>query len=96
MRVNYMAGTPVMMGEDINSMGKPTPRQLIEDDRYMDNVSYIGKPKVFKKLADKIKKVVKNEVKFVKTIALAAPRGSFLLLLDVNLRGLARKMAELR
>jgi LPXTG-motif cell wall-anchored protein len=96
MRVNYLAGTPVMMGEDINSMGKPTPRQLMNDDRYLDNVNYIGKGKFFKNLGDKIKKNVGGQVKFVKTVALAPARGSFLLLLDVNLRGLARKMAELR
>jgi len=96
MRVNYLAGTPVMIGEDINSLSKPTVNQLLSDDRYMSGVEYIGKKKFFKRLKDEIKKTVKGEVKLVKTIALAPARGSFLLLIDVNLRGLARKMADLR
>jgi len=95
MRVNYLAGTPLMIGEDINAMSKPTVKQLMTDDRYMGEPDYIGKGG-FKKLKDKIKKVVKNEIKFVKTVALAPARGPFLLLLDVNFRGLARKMNEVR
>lgn len=96
MRVNYLAGTPMMIGEDINGLSKPTVNELLTDDRYMGEPDYIGKKKVFKKLADKIKKTVGNEVKFVKTVALAPARGPFLLLLDVNFRGLARKMNEVR
>jgi hypothetical protein len=95
MRVNYLAGTPLMIGEDINAMSKPTVEQLMRDDRYMGEPDFIGKGG-FKKLADKIKKVVKNEIKFVKTVALAPARGPFLVLLDVNFRGLAKRMNKLR
>jgi len=96
MRVNYLAGTPLMIGEDINTLSKPTVDQLLTDDRYMSGPDYIGKKRIFKKLADEIKKTVKGEVKLIKTVALAPARGPFLLLLDVNFRGLARKMNEVR
>lgn len=96
MRVNYLAGAPLMIGEDINGLSKPTVNQLLVDDRYMGEPDYIGKKKVFKNLGDKIKKNVGNEIKFIKTVALAPARGPFLLLLDVNFRGLARKMNEVR
>lgn len=96
MRVNYLAGAPIMIGEDINAMSKPTVNELMTDDRFMSGPDFIGKKKFFKNLGDKIKKVVKNEIKFVKTVALAPARGPFLILLDVNFRGLARKMNEVR
>jgi len=94
MKVNYLAGTPVMMGENTDSINKPSLQQLMKDDRYMSisGVDYIGRKKLFPKLKDKIKK----GVKVIKTIALAAARGPFLVLLDVNAFGLARKLAEVR
>jgi hypothetical protein len=95
MRVNYLAGTPIMIGEDINAMSKPTVNQLMRDDRYMGEPDYIGKGG-FNKFKDKIKKVVNNEIKLVKTVALAPARGPFLLLLDVNFRGLAKRLNKLR
>jgi LPXTG-motif cell wall-anchored protein len=61
----------------------------------MGEPEFIGKGK-FKKLKEKIKKNVQGQIKFVKTVALAPARGPFLLLLDVNFRGLARKMNEVR
>jgi hypothetical protein len=62
----------------------------------MNGPDFIGKKGLFKNLGDKIKKVVKNEIKFVKGVALAPARGPFLLLVDVNLRGLARRLDVLR
>jgi hypothetical protein len=93
MKVNYLAGAPIMIGEDINAMSKPTVRQLMSDDRYMSGADYIGKkPKFLKKLGDKIKK----GAKLVKTVALAPARGPFLILVDVNFRGLAKKLDKVR
>lgn len=94
MKVNYLAGTPVMMGRKMKH--KPSVEQLMRDDRYMNGPDFIGKKGLFKNLGDKIKKVVKNEIKFVKGVALAPARGPFLLLVDVNLRGLARRLDVLR
>lgn len=96
MRVNYLAGVPVVMGEEIERFAKPTVNQLMRDDRYIGNVDYIGKKKIFKNLGNKIKKVVGNQIKVVKGVALAPARGPFLILLDVNFRGLARKMNEVK
>lgn len=96
MRVNYLAGVPVMIGEDINGLSKPTVNQLLTDDRFMGEPDYIGKKKFFKNLGNTIKKQVGKEIKFVKGVGLAPARGPFLLLLDVNFRGLARKMNEVR
>lgn len=96
MRVNYLAGTPVMIGEDVESISKPTINQLLSDDRYMSAPEGIGKKKFFKNLGNTIKKQVGKEVKFLKGVGLAPARGPFLLLLDVNFRGLARKMNEVR
>ena len=96
MRVNYLAGTPVMIGEEIETISKPTITQLLSDDRYMSAPDGIGKKKFFKNLGDKIKKQVGKEIKILKGVGLAPARGPFLLLLDVNFRGLARKMNEVR
>lgn len=94
MKVNYLAGTEVMMGITMNN--KPSVNELMRDDRYMNGPDYIGKKKLFKNLGDKIKKQVGKEIKFIKGVGLAPARGPFLLLLDVNFRGLARKMDSLR
>ena len=94
MKVNYLAGAPLMIGQDVDAMSKPTLNELMKDDRYMSisGADYIGRKKLFPKLKDKIKK----GVKIVKTVALAPARGPFLVLLDVNAFGLARKMNEVR
>ena len=94
MRVNYLAGTPVVMGENTEGINKPTLNELMTDDRYMSisGVDYIGRKKLFPKLKEKIKK----GAAIIKTVALAPARGPFLVLLDVNFRGLARKMDKVR
>jgi len=95
MRVNYLAGTPVMMGEDdVQGMNKPTVQQLIRDDRYMsiEGIDFIGKKR---KNNDESGGGKKRPNK-VKAVLLAPARGPFLLLLDVNFRGLARKMDKVR
>lgn len=94
MRVNYLAGTPVMMGEDdVQGINKPSVRQLMMDDRYMsiDGFDYIGKKR--RNSPDGGGKKRPNKVK---AILLAPARGPFLVLLDVNFRGLARKMDKVR
>jgi len=123
MRVNYIAGVPMMINEKSKNkmrkarviMRKPTINELMRDDRYM-NIGYIteddlpgigrrrkkanerggGLKRFIKKATTKVKDTVQKGIKLVKTVGLAPGRGPFLVLLDVNFRGLARKMAEAR
>jgi hypothetical protein len=101
MNVNYVAGVPLMIQNRArlksNLQNKPTLRQLLNDDRYltaMGKVDFIGKKKrpFFKKLGNTIKK----GIKLVKTVGLAPARGPFLVLVDVNFRGLAKRLDKLR
>lgn len=109
MRVNYLAGVPTVITEN-NKMNKskikliarkPTIQELMSDDRYM-NVGYLeaetinGKKlkKFFEKVKTKIPPFVQKGLNKVKTVALAPARGPFLVLVDVNFRGLARKLSE--
>jgi hypothetical protein len=102
MNVNYVAGVPLMIQNRArlkrNLQNKPTLRQLLNDDRYltaMGEVDFIGRKKkkpFFKKLGDTIKK----GIKLVKTVGLAPARGPFLVLVDVNFRGLAKRLDKLR
>lgn len=109
MRVNYLAGVPTVITEN-NKMNKskikliarkPTIQELMSDDRYM-NVGYLeaetinGKKlkKFFEKVKTKIPPFVQKGLNKVKTVALAPARGPFLVLVDVNFRGLARKLFE--
>ena len=119
MRVNYIAGEPLMIQDKAmtrqqikRQMNKPTLRQLMRDDRYLSlskigEVDTIGKlfgkknkdgekKGFFKKLGEKIKDTVKKVGGAVKTVGLAPARGPFLVLVDVNFRGLARKLNKLR
>ena len=103
MNVNYVAGVPLMTLKRArlkSNLQKPTLRQLMTDDRYLtvanaiSEPDFIGKKKrpFFKKLGN----VIKKGIKLVKTVGLAVARGPFLVLVDVNFRGLARKMDKLR
>jgi len=94
MKVNYLAGVPVMMGENIDGMNKPSFRQLMSDDRYMsiDGFDYIGK----KRRNSDPDGGGKKRPNKVKAVLLAPARGPFLVLLDINFRGLARKMDLVR
>lgn len=94
MRINYIAGAPVMINE-INkrkrNMNKVPVSKLMLDDRYA-SISGVGKKKrpFFKKLGDKIKK----GVALVKTVALAPARGPFLVLVSFNVFGMASKFTR--
>ena len=94
MRINYIAGAPVMINE-INkrkrNMNRVPVSKLMLDDRYA-SISGVGKKKrpFFKKLGDKIKK----GVALVKTVALAPARGPFLVLVSFNVFGMASKFTR--
>jgi hypothetical protein len=94
MRINYIAGAPVMINE-INkrkrNMNKVPVSKLMLDDRYA-SISGVGKKKrpFFKKLGDKIKK----GAALVKTVALAPARGPFLVLVSFNVFGMASKFTR--
>jgi hypothetical protein len=94
MRINYIAGAPVMINE-INKrkrkMNRVPLRKIMLDDRYA-SLSGVGKKKrpFFKKLGDKIKK----GVALVKTVALAPARGPFLVLVSFNVFGMASKFTR--
>jgi len=92
MRVNYLAGTPVMMGEDdVQGINKPTIMELLTDDIYMSGSEYIGRKRrpILRNLLDKGKNAVK-------VVSLAPERGAILALIDVNFAGFARKLDEAR
>jgi hypothetical protein len=94
MRINYIAGAPVMINE-INkrkrNMNRVPVSKLMLDDRYA-SISGVGKKKrpFFKKLGDTIKKGVAA----VKTVALAPARGPFLVLVSFNVFGMANKFTR--
>jgi hypothetical protein len=93
MRVNYIAGAPMMINERTN---KPTLRQLMTDDRYLSEPEFIGRKGRGKKFFGRVKNFVKKGVNLVKTVGIAPARGPFLVLVDVNFRGIARKLDEAR
>jgi hypothetical protein len=94
MRINYIAGAPVMINE-INkrkrNMNRVPVKKLMLDDRYA-SISGVGRKKrpFFKKLGDKIKK----GAALVKTVALAPARGPFLVLVSFNVFGMASKFTR--
>jgi len=97
MRINYIAGAPVMINE-INKrkrqMNRVPVRKLMLDDRYA-SISGVGRKKkgrrpFFKKLGDTIKK----GTALVKTVALAPARGPFLVLVSFNVFGMANKFTR--
>lgn len=89
---------------------KPRLVDLLQDDRVLDSqpkLQGIGKKKKKGKFKDKLKAVVNkakeqgrnvvNKVgKAVKTTALAPARGPFLVLVNVNFRGIAKRLNKLR
>jgi|688.fasta_scaffold28521_3 hypothetical protein len=90
MKVNYLAGTPMMIDETgINR--QPTARELMQDDRIL-GINGIGKKKKF----TKIKNFVNKVGKLTKTVALAPARGSFLLLVNLNFRALSKRLTKLK
>jgi hypothetical protein len=96
MKVNYLAGAPILIDE--TSISMPTATELIQDDRVM-SINGIGrkKRKIFAKIKKTFNKVTKGGiVKTVKTVSLAPARGSFLLLVNLNFRGLAKRLQRLK
>ena len=90
MKVNYLAGTPMMIDETgINR--QPTAKELMQDDRVLA-INGIGKKKRFKKIKNFVNKVGK----LTKTVALAPARGSFLLLVNLNFRALSKRLTKLK
>ena len=94
MKVNYLAGTPMMIDETgINR--QPTARELMQDDRVL-SINGIGKKKRFGKIKKFVKNVKDKVGKPFKTVALAPARGSFLLLVNLNFRALSKRLTKLR
>jgi hypothetical protein len=90
MKVNYLAGTPMLIDETgINR--QPTARELMQDDRVL-SINGIGKKKRF----TKIKNFINKAGNLTKTVALAPARGSFLLLVNLNFRALSKRLTKLR
>lgn len=98
MRVNYLAGTPMLIDETTGIERMPTARELMKDDRVL-SINGIGKKRkpLFGGVKKFFNKVLPNGLtKPVKTIGLAPARGSFLLLVNVNFRGIAKRLDKLR
>jgi len=98
MKVNYLAGTPMMISENRLKRRSRTPKvfEVMQDDRVM-SINGIGKVKFFKKLKDTVNKIIPGGgVNPIRTIALAPARGSFLVLVSFNFRGLAKRLAKFR
>jgi hypothetical protein len=91
MRINYIAGAPVMINENNkkNKMREVPLKLLMQDDRYA-NISGIGRKKLFPKL----NKFIQKGKNAVKTVGMAPARGSFLVLLNQNYKGLATKLDQ--
>jgi hypothetical protein len=97
MRVNYLAGVPTMINEEV-MISQPTAAELMRDDRVL-SINGIGKKRKplfggVKKFFNKLKPG--GGFKPVKTIGLAPARGSFLVLVNLNFRGLAKKLNKLK
>jgi len=98
MKVNYLAGTPMMISEKRIQRGRRKPKvyEVMRDDRAM-SIEGIGKIKFFKKLKDTVNKIIPGGgVNPIRTIALAPARGSFLVLVSFNFRALAKRLSKFR
>jgi LPXTG-motif cell wall-anchored protein len=98
MRVNYLAGTPMMIDETgIERI--PTAEELMQDDR-IAGIDGIGRlklklPKI--KIPPIVNKALKGGgIKAIKTVAMAPARGPFLLLVNMNVRGLAKRLQKFK
>lgn len=88
MKVNYLAGTPMLI-EETSINRQPTARELMQDDRVL-SINGIGRRKLFPKLP----KFIVKAKGAVKTVGMAPARGSFLVLLNQNYKGLATKLDQ--
>jgi hypothetical protein len=99
MRVNYLAGTPMLIDET-GIERTPTAAELMQDDR-IAGVNGIGRlriklPKI--KIPPFVNKVLPKGGGFkpLATVALAPARGPFLLLTNLNVRGIAKRLAKFK
>jgi hypothetical protein len=93
MKVNYIAGTPLLINQQTNNTMQKLPiKLLMRDDRYA-SINGIGRKKR-KPLFPKLNKIIKKGGQAVKTVAMAPARGSFLVLVNLNYKGLATKLNE--
>jgi hypothetical protein len=90
MKVNYLAGTPMLIDETGINI-QPTARELMQDDRVL-SINGIGRKKRF----PKFKNFINKAGNLTKTVALAPARGSFLLLVNLNFRALSKRLIKLR
>lgn len=98
MKVNYLAGTPMMISENRIKRRSRTPKvfEVMKDDRAM-SIEGIGRRKLFPKLKDFVNKIIPGGgVNPIRTLALAPARGSFLVLVSFNFRALAKRLAKFR
>jgi LPXTG-motif cell wall-anchored protein len=103
MRVNYLAGTPMMIDETgIERL--PSAEELMQDDR-IAGIDGIGRlriklPKI--KIPPFVNKLIPKGpglapiLKPIKTVAMAPARGPFLLLVNMNVRGLAKRLQKFK
>jgi hypothetical protein len=78
---------------------KVAVKDLMRDDRILGIEEGIGKKKrkLFPKLKDFVNKIIPGGgVNPIRTLALAPARGSFLVLVSFNFRGLAKRLAKFR
>jgi hypothetical protein len=99
MRVNYLAGVPTMINEEI-MISQPTAAELMQDDRVL-SINGIGRKRKpfrpFKKFKNFVDKVLPGGgTKPLKTFGLAPARGSFILLVNLNFRALAKRLNQLK
>lgn len=93
MKVNYIAGTPLLINQQTNNTMQKLPiKLLMRDDRYA-SINGIGRKKR-KPLFPKLNNIIKKGGQAVKTVAMAPARGSFLVLVNLNYKGLATKLNE--
>jgi hypothetical protein len=93
MKVNYIAGTPLLINQQTNNKMQKLPiKLLMRDDRYA-SINGIGRKKR-KPLFPKLNNIIKKGGQAVKTVAMAPARGSFLVLVNLNYKGLATKLNE--
>jgi hypothetical protein len=93
MKVNYIAGTPLLINQQTNNKMQKLPiKLLMRDDRYA-SINGIGRKKR-KPLFPKLNNIIKKGGQAVKTVSMAPARGSFLVLVNLNYKGLATKLNE--
>jgi hypothetical protein len=86
-----------MINEEV-MISQPTAAELMRDDRVL-SINGIGrkKRKLFGKIKNFVNKVIPGGgTKPLKTIGLAPARGSFLLLVNLNFRALAKRLNKLK